>query len=144
MEPMFEGEPILAVAAVDELTAAEAIEKIVVDYEPLPFVIDPLDSLRPGSKGPRRARVASAISCARSPALAARGGVNANRRNSPHPLAIRSAKLMIGNVTARKKPPCATFGHIGSTYERLALHRPHIITHTGTDNAPRSPRSNRR
>ena len=29
MEPMYEGEPILAVAAVDELTAAEAIEKIV-------------------------------------------------------------------------------------------------------------------
>ena len=57
--------------------------------------------------------VASAISCARSLALAARGGVNANRRNPPDPLAIRSAKLMIGNVTARKKPPCATFGHIG-------------------------------
>ena len=45
-----EGDPILAVAAVDELTAAEAIEKIVVDYEPLPFVIDPLDSLRPGGR----------------------------------------------------------------------------------------------
>src|ERR1044071_9870368 len=27
MEPLYEGEPILAVAAVDELTAAEAIEK---------------------------------------------------------------------------------------------------------------------
>ena len=53
MEPMFEGEPILAVAAVDELTAAEAIEKIVVDYEPLPFVIDPLDSLRPGGPNAR-------------------------------------------------------------------------------------------
>src|SRR5262245_7100361 len=29
-EPLYEGEPILAVAAVDEQTAAEAIEKIVV------------------------------------------------------------------------------------------------------------------
>ncbi|MGH9546884.1 MAG: hypothetical protein ACRD23_16900 [Terriglobales bacterium] len=28
MEPLYQGEPILAVAAVDELTAAEAIEKI--------------------------------------------------------------------------------------------------------------------
>lgn len=46
-EPVFEGEPILAVAAVDEFTAAEAIEKIHVDLELLPFVIDPLDSLRP-------------------------------------------------------------------------------------------------
>lgn len=46
-EPLYEGEPILAVAAVDEVTAAEAIEKIKVDLEPLPFVIDPLDALRP-------------------------------------------------------------------------------------------------
>ena len=30
-EPLFQGEPILAVAAVDELTAAEAIEKIKID-----------------------------------------------------------------------------------------------------------------
>ncbi len=48
-EPVFEGEPILAVAAVDELTAAEAVERIEIDFEQLPFVTDPLESLRPGS-----------------------------------------------------------------------------------------------
>ena len=53
MEPVYQGEPILAVAAVDELTAAEAIEKIQVDFEPLPFVIDPLETLRPGGPNPR-------------------------------------------------------------------------------------------
>ncbi|MEX2581666.1 MAG: xanthine dehydrogenase family protein molybdopterin-binding subunit [Gemmatimonadota bacterium] len=47
-EPLYEGEPILAVAAVDEVTAADAIELIRVDYEPLPFVTNPLDALRPG------------------------------------------------------------------------------------------------
>jgi len=52
-EPLYEGEPILAVAAVDESTAAEAIERIVVEYEPLPFVIDPLQSLRPGGPNAR-------------------------------------------------------------------------------------------
>src|SRR5262245_63583617 len=52
-EPVFEGEPILAVAAVDETTAAEAIEKIQLDLEPLPFVIDPIDSLRPGGPDAR-------------------------------------------------------------------------------------------
>jgi xanthine dehydrogenase molybdenum-binding subunit len=52
-EPVYQGEPILAVAAVDELTAAEAIEKIQIDFEPLPFVLDPLDSLRPGGPNPR-------------------------------------------------------------------------------------------
>ncbi|MFN7915539.1 MAG: xanthine dehydrogenase family protein molybdopterin-binding subunit [Vicinamibacterales bacterium] len=48
-EPLYEGEPILAVAAVDELTAAQAIERIDLDLELLPFVTDPLDSLRPNS-----------------------------------------------------------------------------------------------
>jgi CO/xanthine dehydrogenase Mo-binding subunit len=53
MEPLYEGEPILAVAAVDELTAAEAIERIHVEYEALPFVVDPVESLRPGSPNAR-------------------------------------------------------------------------------------------
>jgi xanthine dehydrogenase molybdenum-binding subunit len=52
-EPVYQGEPILAVAAVDELTAAEAIEKIEIDFQPLPFVVDPLDTLRPGGPNPR-------------------------------------------------------------------------------------------
>src|SRR5208337_1018137 len=52
-EPLYQGEPILAVAAVDELTAAEAIERIQIDFEPLPFVIDPLEALRPGGPNPR-------------------------------------------------------------------------------------------
>ena len=53
MQPLYQGEPILAVAAVDELTAAEAIEKIEIEFEHLPFAIDPLDTLRPGGPNPR-------------------------------------------------------------------------------------------
>lgn len=53
-EPMYQGEPILAVAAVDELTAANAIEAIEIEMEPLPFNTDPLDSLRPGSANARQ------------------------------------------------------------------------------------------
>src|ERR1700746_2139029 len=52
-EPLYQGEPILAVAAVDELTAAEAIEKIRVDFERLPFNVDPLATLRPGGANAR-------------------------------------------------------------------------------------------
>jgi len=52
-EPVFHGQPILAVAAVDELTAAEAIERIKLDLEPLPFCVDPLESLRPGGPNAR-------------------------------------------------------------------------------------------
>jgi xanthine dehydrogenase molybdenum-binding subunit len=53
MEPLFQGEPVLAVAAVDELTAAAAIENIDIEFEPLPFVINPLDSLRPNGPNAR-------------------------------------------------------------------------------------------
>jgi xanthine dehydrogenase molybdenum-binding subunit len=52
-EPRYVGEPILAVAAVDETTAHEAIDKIKVDLEPLPFTVDPLASLQPGGRNAR-------------------------------------------------------------------------------------------
>jgi xanthine dehydrogenase molybdenum-binding subunit len=47
-EPTFVGDPVLVVAAVDETTAADALEKIKIEFEPLPFTIDPLQSLYPG------------------------------------------------------------------------------------------------
>jgi len=52
-EPLYQGEPVLAVAAIDEFTAAEAIEAIDIEFEHLPFAIDPLDTLRPGGPNPR-------------------------------------------------------------------------------------------
>src|ERR1051326_5018421 len=52
-EPVYQGEPILAVCAVDELTCAEAIERIRIDFERLPHVVDPLVSLRPGGANAR-------------------------------------------------------------------------------------------
>jgi xanthine dehydrogenase molybdenum-binding subunit len=52
-EPAYVGDPILAVAAVDEKTAENAIEAIKFEFEPLPFTIDPLTSLRPGGPSAR-------------------------------------------------------------------------------------------
>jgi xanthine dehydrogenase molybdenum-binding subunit len=52
-EPVYQGEPIAAIAAVDEATAAEAVELIEVEFEPLPFVVDPLVSLRPDGASAR-------------------------------------------------------------------------------------------
>ena len=52
-EPLYVGEPVLAVAAVDETTATEAIERIQIEFEALPFVVDPIESLRPGSPNAR-------------------------------------------------------------------------------------------
>jgi len=52
-EPMYVGAPILAVAAVDETTAQDAIDKIKLDLEELPFTVDPLQSLYPNGPDAR-------------------------------------------------------------------------------------------
>src|SRR5262245_35421546 len=52
-EPVYQGEPVLAVAAVDERTAVEAIEAIDISWEPLPFSVDPVRSLLPGGANAR-------------------------------------------------------------------------------------------
>ena len=52
-EPAYVGDPILALAALDETTAQDALEKIRVEFEPLPFTVDPLDSLYPGGPDAR-------------------------------------------------------------------------------------------
>ncbi len=76
-EPRFEGEPILAVAAVDELTAAEAIERINLDLEMLPFITDPLESLRPNS--PNATTDGNVLAPARGPARRDLEGAIANQ-----------------------------------------------------------------
>ena len=54
-EPLYVGDPILAVAAETEQLAQDAIDLIKIEYEPLPFVVDPLDSLHPSRPhGPDR------------------------------------------------------------------------------------------
>jgi xanthine dehydrogenase molybdenum-binding subunit len=45
----FAGEAVAAVAAVDAQTADEALRSITVQYEPLPFVLDPEEALKPGA-----------------------------------------------------------------------------------------------
>jgi CO/xanthine dehydrogenase Mo-binding subunit len=52
-EPLYVGEPVLAVAAVDETTAQDAIERVSIEFEPLPFTFDPLESLYPGGPNAR-------------------------------------------------------------------------------------------
>jgi CO/xanthine dehydrogenase Mo-binding subunit len=51
--PLYQGQPIAAVAAVDETTAAGAVERIRLDIQRRPFVLDPLDSLRRGGPDAR-------------------------------------------------------------------------------------------
>ncbi|MBT5031834.1 MAG: xanthine dehydrogenase family protein molybdopterin-binding subunit [Proteobacteria bacterium] len=48
-EPLHVGAPILAIAAETEEQAADAVDKLNISYEQLPFQLDPLEALRPGS-----------------------------------------------------------------------------------------------
>ncbi len=45
----FQGQPVAAVAAIDPYTAAEALELLHVDYEPLPVLENALDAMKPGA-----------------------------------------------------------------------------------------------
>ncbi|HEX7082202.1 MAG TPA: xanthine dehydrogenase family protein molybdopterin-binding subunit [Gammaproteobacteria bacterium] len=52
-EPLFVGQPILAVAAESETLAQDAIDRIRIELEELPFTVDPLESLYPGGPDAR-------------------------------------------------------------------------------------------
>ncbi|WP_331235036.1 xanthine dehydrogenase family protein molybdopterin-binding subunit [Natronorarus salvus] len=52
-EPRCYGTPVAAVAAVDEYTAAAAVEAIDVEYRVLEHVIDPIETLKPGGPNAR-------------------------------------------------------------------------------------------
>src|SRR5262250_77172 len=97
-EPLYQGEPVLAVAAVDEATAAEAIEKIDIEFEPLPFVVDPIESLRPNGPNARaqgnvwvRPTAPPAAPAARG-ANAATGAAGAAAGTAPAPAGGRAAE----------------------------------------------------
>jgi CO/xanthine dehydrogenase Mo-binding subunit len=115
-EPVYQGEPILAVAAVDELTAAEAIEKIEIDFQPLPFVVDPLDTLRPGGPNPRTdgnvwARPAAAGSQAPgAPVVTELKWTNADFAEEKH-----------GRLPMGKAPDEWTHGDLDSGFKNAAL-----------------------
>jgi len=93
LEPVYQGEPILALAAVDELTAAEAIEKIKVTYEQLPFVVDPFVSLRPGGPNART----DGNTWMRQPPAAPVPGAAPGRPTAPPPLNVVEIKWTEGD-----------------------------------------------
>jgi CO/xanthine dehydrogenase Mo-binding subunit len=45
----FCGDEVAAVAAIDQNTAEEALELIQVEYEELPYVVDPVEAMQPGA-----------------------------------------------------------------------------------------------
>ncbi len=115
MEPVYQGEPVLAVAAVDELTAANAIEKIQIEFEPLPFVLDPLETLRPG--GPN-ARLDGNIWIKPAPA--------GNQTPAPHLGQLKWSEADLaaardGQLPMGKTPDQWTYGDLDAGFNRAAV-----------------------
>ena len=75
----FVGEPVAAVAAVDRHVAEEALHLIVVDYEVLPFVLDPEDALKPGA-----------------PQIWPEGNLALNNRNEAQPTGVKRGDVEAG------------------------------------------------
>src|SRR6185436_7104935 len=121
-EPLYEGEPILAVAAVDEYTAAEAIEKIQIEFEPLPFAVDVLESLRPTGAN---ARVDGNL-WGRPPAPPAAAGAPPA---PPAPLDIQElkwtdadfAEYAAGKLPLGKTPDEWSYGDVEAGFKNAAL-----------------------
>ena len=75
----FVGEPVAAVAAVDRHTAEEALQLIAVEYEPLPFVLDPEEALKPGA-----------------PQIWPEGNLSPNARNETVPMGTKRGNVADG------------------------------------------------
>jgi xanthine dehydrogenase molybdenum-binding subunit len=125
-EPVYQGQPILAVAAIDELTAAEAIEKIEIEFETLPFVVDPLVSLRPGGPNARTKGNYWNIPTAAPPAAAGGGG---RGQNPPRP-EIRELKFTDAEIAEAKDgqmpmmaaaPESWSYGDLDAGFKNAAL-----------------------
>src|SRR5712671_4956454 len=75
----FVGEPVAAVAAIDRHTAEEALQLIAVDYEPLPFVLDPEEALKPDA-----------------PQIWPEGNLSLNAQNEAKPIGIKRGNIQDG------------------------------------------------
>jgi xanthine dehydrogenase molybdenum-binding subunit len=113
-EPLYQGEPILAIAAIDEHTAALAIEAIDIEFEPLPFVVDPIESLRPGGANARaqgnvwmRPTAPPAAPGARGPANSAAGASAATGAQVPASAPPAAGSAGGGRAAAADSPASA-------------------------------------
>jgi CO/xanthine dehydrogenase Mo-binding subunit len=88
------GDGVAAVAAISEQIAAEAAERIVVEYEPLPAVLDPLEALREDAP-----RVHPGKSNIYNRLVIRRGDVEAGFAQSDHVFESRFTTQMVEHVS---------------------------------------------
>jgi CO/xanthine dehydrogenase Mo-binding subunit len=79
----FVGQPVAAVAAVNRHLAEEALQLIKIDYEELPFVLDPEEALQPNA-----------------PAIWPEGNLSLDGENLQRPIGSRSGDVDVGFAAA--------------------------------------------
>mgnify|MGYP003694154285 CR=1 FL=1 len=133
-EPLYHGEPILAVAATSEAIAAEAIEAIEIEFDPLPFVVDPIESLRPNGANARTQGNVWMRPTA-PPAAATR----TSRRRCPRAAQRQRQELRQARPpTCRRgggpgRPRCEGPRPVARTWRRGAPHAPQLAVWKWTD-----------
>ncbi|MFN8058656.1 MAG: xanthine dehydrogenase family protein molybdopterin-binding subunit [Vicinamibacterales bacterium] len=137
-EPLYQGEPILAIAAVDEVTAVEALERVIVDLEPLPFVVDPLVSLRPG--GPN-ARTDGNVWARPTPAPGAPAGPTAPEVREWKWTAEDFAEFAEGRMPRGQAPDEWSYGDVDEGFKNAALVLDETFVTPNTSHHTMEPRS---
>ena len=125
-EPTLVGEPILAVAAVDEKTAETAIASIAVTFERLEHVIDPLDSLVDG--GP------DAYNCGNNFVL--RQGFTQEKWTADQVASFRA-----GNEPTAEAPTELSYGDLEASFADAAFVYENTFTTAGYPHMSMEPRS---
>ena len=124
--PHFVGEPIAALAATSETIARDAIEKVKLDLQPLPFVVDPIESLRPGGPNARAEGNTSQ-----------RGeGVFEVKWTEEDFAAAGEGELPMGEVTTEW-----TYGDVEGGFENAALVLDETFVTAGTSHHSMEPRT---
>ena len=97
------GDRVAAVAATTPDTAAEALELIKVEYEPIPVVVDPLEVIRPG------APVIHDVAWRGGDSIEIKNNIVATRNIDIGnvELGFKEADLVIENVYKTSRPNCA-------------------------------------
>ncbi len=107
----FVGDAVAAVAAVDPHLAEQALGVIVVEYEPLPFVLDPEEALKPGAVEIQPGGNLSPLEKGgkREPETYRRGDVEAGLRAADRVFEDRYTSAHVNNAQMERRVSIATW-----------------------------------
>jgi CO/xanthine dehydrogenase Mo-binding subunit len=106
----FWGDAVAAVAAVDRYTAEDALQLIEVEYETLPFVLDPEDALKPGAPEIYPGgNLSPNVRNVKEPEAYKRGNVDEALKTSDHVFEARYSTSYINNAQMERRVSLAAW-----------------------------------